>query len=1536
MPDSNLVGAPIVVAFITEHPKIYPQLDYNTINCTGFIMMTGSGLIGHDKFDVLFDPPLVAGVDYEFESQLPLIENLVVLKTLPGRRWRTSSGPLRAVGVNVPRIQGISQFRNPVLVAVVQCGLYLPEHTIEVTMFSEDDLTIYHDQRKMAIQGKNLRPPFEFSNGMQPGVNYSFGTVSTEEVVLKLMIPSFWSSDCPERGYPHRLRLLSAGTENQQSVALGVAGVGIVVAVVFQRPTAAQSFIIPIIQQSNTKVVYIEGSGFVNGFTQLSFVPPMPPSSYSITVMSSNLLEVALTMRSVWKGSGNAGKVGLGYLYLNGISSRGESGWHSLAPSAYHEQGVLIGNVVPDIVDFGHVLPLVTEDRIGGKEYIMENKYSSMLPIDDPFEWSKVDMPYELSVSQMSAIAIVGVKNSVIMALIDSHEDSVDGIYSRAVVLPPSGFDQLIGGMTWSRSHLDLSVSEKIDSRIAKLSVSVDGKHLAAIMPGRSGYFVSFTYGENWEHRPIPAASAVPSRLRGTQAQDSVVNDVAISAHGSLLAAICSSSGVTSLSSGGGTLYVSSSFGNHWMRVDFSRFKPASYIDAASIGVVSVAVGGDGMFMVASLKDSSQGYSMVGRSWSYGQNWDIIENKNGFVCKQILFASPANSRRTASGGLDPSDAYNNDGSIDAATLSSLNVLCIDYLGRLWHSDSFGIDWSKAGAVDGENANTDSGDCTWDHISAGRLGGYVAASATCVKNGVKSELICISVNMGRTFSPLSNAPGDLIMSKLSLSAASDHLIVGSDKGLFIGSVDDSEGFEEFGEPDANNNAAKAPVLVHEPISRNISTLVQDASHTPSQAGVAAAALPTNTVLPPVGVNFTVTRHSEFRTVTHKRYYYAEPAFRFSQGISRSLDWSVRRMRISCLNSLLFSATSSQFLCASHDRTFLTSTSMGRNWDLFQYDGSLDPDPSDYPALLWIVGSKSFAHLTACFVPSSEKTSHVSHCTLYASADMGHSWHKAGGDLEPSHYYAFKASVSGQYQIGLAKINKVRKPDVTGLDISVQHRMPTDISFNKVDTAIHDTERYAELMDATFGPGSVNLSAVPVPVDDRIKSGRSNVAARFQVVMSNNFGETFASPLVTYSTIAKSFMNEEQLSSASIAISDHGFWIYVAIPYAGIMMTSDFGEDGWKDSFVGAYRWRDLACSKNGKYVVGAFGHSRSSDRGVGPHGGIYVSSDYGASWDLATAPNYWYERVVVASSGLLMVATTINCDRALFIPCLGRHDVPSSVSVYVSTNFGHNWTLSKRLGRQMAVGNTFLSVDPQANRMIVYSRTGELFSGVSIEADSRPETYVYSFHYNLHIAQLSSGGDGVVFHVFGSGFANREVVLNFETGLYDRKIAVRAHVINDYELDIKITRTQDAVPASTSASTVAMNSGIMTAISYRLLSVTVSSADGSVLPHTFDVNVDAILTVLPDPGVAPGHTILHETSNRELRILGNGFVGPVCMVYLDPTPFGVYDCTILSNHVLQISLKDDNYGYSDALGWLGVQYHWPYEMDRVPLQVHLYS
>jgi hypothetical protein len=493
-----------------------------------------------------------------------------------------------------------------------------------------------------------------------------------------------------------------------------------------------------------------------------------------------------------------------------------------------------------------------------------------------------------------------------------------------------------------------------------------------------------------------------------------------------------------------------------------------------------------------------------------------------------------------------------------------------------------------------------------------------------------------------------------------------------------------------------------------------------------------------------------------------------------------------------------------------------------------------------------------------------------------------------------------------------------------------------SLKETKIELEESLNLVQLMDATFGPGSVNLSAVPVPVDDRIKSGRSNVAARFQVVMSNNFGETFASPLVTYSTIAKAFMNEEQLSSVSIAISDHGFWIYVAIPYAGIMMTSDFGEDGWKDSFVGAYRWRDLACSKNGKYVVGAFGHSRSSDRGVGPHGGIYVSSDYGASWDLATAPNYWYERVVVASSGLLMVATTINCDRALFIPCLGRHDVPSSVSVYVSTNFGHNWTLSKRLGRQMAVGNTFLSVDPQANRMIVYSRTGELFSGVSIEADSRPETYVYSFHYNLHIAQLSSGGDGVVFHVFGSGFANREVVLNFETGLYDRKIAVRAHVINDYELDIKITRTQDAVPASTSASTVAMNSGIMTAISYRLLSVTVSSADGSVLPHTFDVNVDAILTVLPDPGVAPGHTILHETSNRELRILGNGFVGPVCMVYLDPTPFGVYDCTILSNHVLQISLKDDNYGYSDALGWLGVQYHWPYEMDRVPLQVHLYS
>jgi hypothetical protein len=133
------------------------------------------------------------------------------------------------------------------------------------------------------------------------------------------------------------------------------------------------------------------------------------------------------------------------------------------------------------------------------------------------------------------------------------------------------------------------------------------------------------------------------------------------------------------------------------------------------------------------------------------------------------------------------------------------------------------------------------------------------------------------------------------------------------------------------------------------------------------------------------------------------------------------------------------------------------------------------------------------------------------------------------------------------------------------------------------------------------------------------------------------------------------------------------------FPGPLFTSTNSGGSWQSNNVPPAYWQSVACSADGLKLVAG-----TSD------GGIYTSTDFGATW-LSTRFNF----------GWISVACSCSADGALMVAATGDH------YIYVSTNSGVSWAKSSAMpgwgisvvcsgaGRRIGVGATdgfFVSKD----------------------------------------------------------------------------------------------------------------------------------------------------------------------------------------------------------------------------------------------------
>ena len=118
---------------------------------------------------------------------------------------------------------------------------------------------------------------------------------------------------------------------------------------------------------------------------------------------------------------------------------------------------------------------------------------------------------------------------------------------------------------------------------------------------------------------------------------------------------------------------------------------------------------------------------------------------------------------------------------------------------------------------------------------------------------------------------------------------------------------------------------------------------------------------------------------------------------------------------------------------------------------------------------------------------------------------------------------------------------------------------------------------------------------------------------------------------------------------IAIANSG-QLYVSADY-GSTWTSITTSNGLSSNSIG---WTWCAVSYNGQYMTAGY-------QSVGTVGGIYLSSNYGQTWNYIQASNYYAQFLPMSASGQYMMIAP------------GYSVSTISAYIYISSNYGQTWT-----------------------------------------------------------------------------------------------------------------------------------------------------------------------------------------------------------------------------------------------------------------------
>ena len=166
--------------------------------------------------------------------------------------------------------------------------------------------------------------------------------------------------------------------------------------------------------------------------------------------------------------------------------------------------------------------------------------------------------------------------------------------------------------------------------------------------------------------------------------------------------------------------------------------------------------------------------------------------------------------------------------------------------------------------------------------------------------------------------------------------------------------------------------------------------------------------------------------------------------------------------------------------------------------------------------------------------------------------------------------------------------------------------------------------------------------------------------------------------------------------------------------------------WNTATAALQNWKSVASSSNGQFLVAC------CDVGISPpSGGIYTSTDYGATWALTSAPT---------SSSWTCVASSANGVK--LVASMGSFG-PNAI--YTSTNSGASWTLSPFLAFGL-----FYSVASSSSGTILYA--GDT-NGVWKSTDSGG-TWAPSLSHGGAFTSIATSTDGV-----------KVVAVNYGGGVY---------------------------------------------------------------------------------------------------------------------------------------------------------------------------
>ena len=294
-------GKGIDVAVVFERPIVYADMSQKLFRTHSHTMtIHGTGFPRKDlgKVELKFDPPLSAGVQYsvnvQSRTEMTVTINSNGKESADG--WRVSEGPLLVTKINtLGTVNGWVDFTSEgggVQVANVVMDID-KSHTGGVEVFSMGE-EVYQSflKGKIDIRGTGFHDgmAFEFESNLKADIDYTLSVKNPNTAELSLVAGHTWRTDA---GF-----LVVKSVIVDEKTYPMAAGQGVRVAVVLLNPTVVARS--DHFHESQSKVLYIKGTGFTNVEDTIVVLRPTDPGSYKVVAVYPDTIRLQLLPGQKW------------------------------------------------------------------------------------------------------------------------------------------------------------------------------------------------------------------------------------------------------------------------------------------------------------------------------------------------------------------------------------------------------------------------------------------------------------------------------------------------------------------------------------------------------------------------------------------------------------------------------------------------------------------------------------------------------------------------------------------------------------------------------------------------------------------------------------------------------------------------------------------------------------------------------------------------------------------------------------------------------------------------------------------------------------------------------------------------------------------------------------------------------------------------------------------------------------------------------------------------------------------------------------